>query len=114
MRASPSGRNGPPNGGGSRLHGPSPFGKPAGGSRSLSRRLPPPDPQRREDDRGGRRQQQGDPAKLLRHEVPAGQGLSDDPDQSGPDKSEEHTSELKSLMRNSYAVFCLKKKKQEN
>src|SRR3546814_1758492 len=25
-------------------------------------------------------------------------------------KSEEHTSELQSLMRNSYAVFCLKKK----
>src|SRR3546814_1843997 len=30
---------------------------------------------------------------------------------SGPYKrSEEHTSELQSLMRNSYAVFCLKKK----
>src|SRR3546814_7101155 len=26
-------------------------------------------------------------------------------------RSEEHTSELQSLMRNSYAVFCLKKKK---
>src|SRR3546814_9662682 len=26
------------------------------------------------------------------------------------DRSEEHTSELTSLMRNSYAVFCLKKK----
>src|SRR3546814_1042335 len=25
------------------------------------------------------------------------------------DRSEEHTSELQSLMRNSYAVFCLKK-----
>src|SRR3546814_2118562 len=29
-------------------------------------------------------------------------------------RSEEHTSELQSLMRNSYAVFCLKKKKQED
>src|SRR3546814_7143889 len=29
------------------------------------------------------------------------------------DRSEEHTSELQSLMRISYAVFCLKKKKQE-
>src|SRR3546814_9743705 len=29
-----------------------------------------------------------------------------------PVRSEEHTSELQSLMRNSYAVFCLKKKKQ--
>src|SRR3546814_5783981 len=28
-----------------------------------------------------------------------------------PDRSEEHTSELQSLMRNSYAVFCLQKKK---
>src|SRR3546814_2202558 len=27
-----------------------------------------------------------------------------------PDRSEEHTSELQSLMRTSYAVFCLKKK----
>src|SRR3546814_5222978 len=27
-------------------------------------------------------------------------------------RSEEHTSELQSLMRNSYAVFCLKKKTQ--
>src|SRR3546814_8954359 len=28
----------------------------------------------------------------------------------GLDRSEEHTSELQSLMRKSYAVFCLKKK----
>src|SRR3546814_1484107 len=29
-------------------------------------------------------------------------------------RSEEHTSELQSLMRTSYAVFCLKKKKNKN
>src|SRR3546814_8352956 len=29
------------------------------------------------------------------------------------ERSEEHTSELQSLMRISYAVFCLKKKKQD-
>src|SRR3546814_2365697 len=29
-------------------------------------------------------------------------------------RSEEHTSELQSLMRTSYAVFCLKKKKYKN
>src|SRR3546814_8593052 len=29
----------------------------------------------------------------------------------GTGRSEEHTSELQSLMRTSYAVFCLKKKK---
>src|SRR3546814_16627743 len=31
-----------------------------------------------------------------------------------PCRSEEHTSELQSLMRISYAVFCLKKKKAKN
>src|SRR3546814_6727148 len=31
---------------------------------------------------------------------------------SAPFRSEEHTSELQSLMRISYAVFCLKKQKQ--
>src|SRR3546814_7150616 len=31
-------------------------------------------------------------------------------DYAMPHRSEEHTSELQSLMRNSYAVFCLKKK----
>src|SRR3546814_2754682 len=30
------------------------------------------------------------------------------------DRSEEHTSELQSLMRISYAVFCLKKKSKES
>src|SRR3546814_6822089 len=30
------------------------------------------------------------------------------------DRSEEHTSELQSLMRISYAVFCLKKKKDQH
>src|SRR3546814_2116796 len=30
-----------------------------------------------------------------------------------PNRSEEHTSELQSLMRISYAVFCLKKKKKQ-
>src|SRR3546814_3596087 len=33
---------------------------------------------------------------------------------SANSRSEEHTSELQSLMRISYAVFCLKKKKQDN
>src|SRR3546814_4250278 len=34
--------------------------------------------------------------------------------QGGGERSEEHTSELQSLMRISYAVFCLKKKKPIN
>src|SRR3546814_8820816 len=33
---------------------------------------------------------------------------------NGPRRSEEHTSELQSLMRISYAVFCLKKKTNKN
>src|SRR3546814_4108261 len=36
---------------------------------------------------------------------------AEDPDRDGDTRSEEHTSELQSLMRISYAVFCLKKKK---
>src|SRR3546814_8963417 len=35
------------------------------------------------------------------------------PAPEGDGRSEEHTSELQSLMRNSYAVFCLKKKKHK-
>src|SRR3546814_9171840 len=34
------------------------------------------------------------------------------PSRVAPGRSEEHTSELQSLMRKSYAVFCLNKKKQ--
>src|SRR3546814_8161464 len=37
--------------------------------------------------------------------------ISQERDPAGDLRSEEHTSELQSLMRISYAVFCLKKKK---
>src|SRR3546814_2829288 len=37
-----------------------------------------------------------------------------DVQETGPQRSEEHTSELQSLMRISYAVFCLKKKNKIN
>src|SRR3546814_1993238 len=37
----------------------------------------------------------------------------DEPQSVTPRRSEEHTSELQSLMRISYAVFCLKKKKHK-
>src|SRR3546814_1539331 len=43
-------------------------------------------------------------------ETPGGQGVGID---GGWLRSEEHTSELQSLMRISYAVFCLKKKKKK-
>src|SRR3546814_4560952 len=41
-------------------------------------------------------------------------GLRSGPADAGVPRSEEHTSELQSLMRISYAVFCLKKKKKKN
>src|SRR3546814_9682950 len=40
--------------------------------------------------------------------------VQSDPDTQHVARSEEHTSELQSLMRISYAVFCLKKKKPTN
>src|SRR3546814_10311027 len=55
------------------------------------------------------RQPQTDRAKHTRHPQ-RGSGC-----QTGVrTRSEEHTSELQSLMRISYAVFCLKKKKKNN
>src|SRR3546814_2771881 len=42
---------------------------------------------------------------IMGHGVPCGT-------KSEKKRSEEHTSELQSLMRNSYAVLCLKKKKK--
>src|SRR3546814_2668525 len=39
---------------------------------------------------------------------------ADRADQVLAGRSEEHTSELQSLMRNSYAVFCLKKKNKKH
>src|SRR3546814_9503511 len=49
--------------------------------------------------------------QLLNHLV-----MNDAQDQSARNalRSEEHTSELQSLMRISYAVFCLKKKTQKH
>src|SRR3546814_4128029 len=61
-------------------------------------------------ERGGR-------IALRRHEAPRrGECRADRPCQPAATRparprSEEHTSELQSLMRSSYAVFCLKKKK---
>src|SRR3546814_1755737 len=48
-----------------------------------------------------------------RRGVRSGRGSASarDQEQRGEGRSEEHTSELQSLMRISYAVFCLKKKK---
>src|SRR3546814_7369729 len=48
------------------------------------------------------------------HREPLVVGVRARPLGDRPARSEEHTSELQSLMRISYAVFCLKKKKTTN
>src|SRR3546814_10882267 len=59
----------------------------------------------------GREDQLVDPGleQLPPERLPAGRGP-----QAGPVRSEEHTSELQSLMRISYAVFCLENKTTPN
>src|SRR3546814_8337032 len=56
--------------------------------------------------------------EIFHRVVPVGIGVAEDGSQDAFDavgdlRSEEHTSELQSLMRISYAVFCLKKKKKK-
>src|SRR3546814_4767416 len=50
-------------------------------------------------------------ARRRRRAAPLRRRAAADADRQGSARSEEHTSELQSLMRISYAVFCLKKKK---
>src|SRR3546814_5250601 len=47
------------------------------------------------------------------HSTPTSAQPPPPPDAGPSRRSEEHTSELQSLMRISYAVFCLKKKKNK-
>src|SRR3546814_940882 len=71
------------------------------------------------DEREKGERDEGLPAPSRRQRT--GCGEDGDPEQVEPGeygadlpRSEEHTSELQSLMRSSYAVFCLKNKKQES
>src|SRR3546814_6088325 len=65
-----------------------------------------------------RSRQKGRPPRAapIPHPAAAHLLLADHPRRRFPQgsRSEEHTSELQSLMRISYAVFCLKKKKYTN
>src|SRR3546814_4705743 len=54
----------------------------------------------------------GDRARQFFAHVADGQRRRDDVEADAIPRSEEHTSEIQSLMRTSYAVFCLKKKKK--
>src|SRR3546814_2108739 len=53
----------------------------------------------------------GQPVEAVEHRRAEAGDLAAELDQAVQLRSEEHTSELQSLMRISYAVFCLKKKK---
>src|SRR3546814_10088617 len=65
-------------------------------------------------ERGERQFASGDRIMFLRNERDLGvkNGTLGTLEQVSQQRSEEHTSELQSLMRISYAVFCLKKKNQ--
>src|SRR3546814_8478742 len=52
----------------------------------------------------------GDAVMLIANQTPF---YAESGGQMGDARSEEHTSELQSLMRNSYAVFCLTNKKNK-
>src|SRR3546814_10819852 len=62
------------------------------------------------DEGAGRPSSQPDRRVRERHHVRRRVGSDRNDRQSRAGRSEEHTSELQSLMRISYAVFCLKKK----
>src|SRR3546814_9056247 len=61
----------------------------------------------------GRSRQEGRRSQCSKDQVPSGVRGAGAAIKHKPafDRSEEHTSELQSLMRISYAVFCLKKQK---
>src|SRR3546814_7551490 len=94
---SPKGRRGPGHGRGADARG--------GGARPSARRRHLPVL------RGELRRRRGPP---LRARARGGPPVLPAPARGrAPLRSEEHTSELQSLMRISYAVFCLKKKKKQ-
>src|SRR3546814_6197670 len=64
-------------------------------------------------DRGGGRAASRPGSRLRRHAGAAQRRIARRLGTRRADRSEEHTSELQSLMRLSYAVFCLKKKKKK-
>src|SRR3546814_5957018 len=67
----------------------------------------------RQSERAARRAVFG-PARIVRLAADTAEQRPFRSDDRKPKRSEEHTSELQSLMRISYAVFCLKKNKNNN
>src|SRR3546814_4455125 len=62
---------------------------------------------------GGRRDSEAQQKRIRNHAEGHTQGTVDKLRHEADARSEEHTSELQSLMRISYAVFCLKKQKTQ-
>src|SRR3546814_9764029 len=62
---------------------------------------------------GSAREQQGQLRTAVRHPRETVGQYAEPLRHARADRSEEHTSELQSLMRTSYAVFCLKKKNKK-
>src|SRR3546814_2685289 len=78
-------------------------------TRPLAARKSPPPPDSRSRRRGVS-MTGGEAIRELRRSRPDVFIIKPDHHMPGPNRSEEHTSELQSLMRISYAVFCLTKK----
>src|SRR3546814_4427162 len=75
------------------------------------RQLPDVEGEQQQERTGARIPGSIDASRRLTPERAGGQGQKrEDRTHRGGRRSEEHTSELQSLMRTSYAVFCLKKK----
>src|SRR3546814_3472027 len=68
--------------------------------------------ERLHDDRLGRDHDFSNKAGVVHSEIMLPEGTPERLNDRATLRSEEHTSELQSLMRISYAVFCLKKKKR--
>src|SRR3546814_10652200 len=81
-------------------------GDPAGARHRRLRHRPPAEP-------GAARGLQPAPPGLSRRPLNRLDSSPENEVRAGS-RSEEHTSELQSLMRISYAVFCLKQKKKQN
>src|SRR3546814_2142892 len=74
----------------------------------------PPVPEDAEEDNSAAAEQpEADSAPIDPADLPDVDSLHAGSDFTAFMRSEEHTSELQSLMRISYAVFCLKKKKKD-
>src|SRR3546814_4549477 len=86
----------------------------AGGHAYARRLRPPQQPARQHRQRDADERLSLRLAQALAQRAPVDARVDQHRHRAGLERSEEHTSELQSLMRISYAVFCLKKKTYNN